>query len=173
MKSSISHDFIHFNDRIPGRAQFEFNVHPPEKKIELVSMVEMPPIETNSVGLSKTKTDDFDDPVPQIDLSIDDISQATMKQSLNIFRELTERMNVQITDAVSEIAPNFAKHHMGTTRMGHDPNTSVVNPNLRTHDIKNLYIVSSSTFPTGLAVNPTLTIVALALRASDHIIENK
>ena len=58
---------------------------------------------------------------------------------------------------------------MGTTRMGTDPEESVVDARLRTHDLSNLWLVGSSVFPTGGAMNPTLTIAALALRASDSL----
>ena len=58
---------------------------------------------------------------------------------------------------------------MGTTRMGTDPEESVVDARLRTHDLSNLWLVGSSVFPTGGAMNPTLTIAALALRASDAL----
>ena len=58
---------------------------------------------------------------------------------------------------------------MGTTRMGEDPAESVVNANLRTHDLENCWIASSSVFPTAGAMNPTLTIAALALRAADDV----
>jgi choline dehydrogenase-like flavoprotein len=58
---------------------------------------------------------------------------------------------------------------MGTTRMGEDPEESVVDAQLRTHDLGNLTIASSSVFPTGGAMNPTLTISALALKAADHV----
>jgi choline dehydrogenase-like flavoprotein len=58
---------------------------------------------------------------------------------------------------------------MGTTRMGTDPTESVVDPDCRTHDLDNCWIASSSVFPTGGAVNPTLTIAALALRTADHV----
>jgi len=50
-----------------------------------------------------------------------------------------------------------------------DPSESVVDPTLKTHDLQNLYISSSSVFVTGGAMNPTLTIAALALKAADHI----
>jgi choline dehydrogenase-like flavoprotein len=60
---------------------------------------------------------------------------------------------------------------MGTTRMGSDPRTSVVDPSLRTHDLSNLWLVGSSVFPTGGAMNPTLTIAALALRAAEALDE--
>ena len=62
-------------------------------------------------------------------------------------------------------------HLLGTARMGHDPETSVVNADNRAHDVPNLYIVDGSSFATGGAVNPTHTIQALALRAADRIWE--
>lgn len=61
------------------------------------------------------------------------------------------------------------EHQMGTTRMHRDPTLGVVNENCRIHTLANLYVAGSSVFPTGGANNPTLTIVALALRLADHI----
>lgn len=61
------------------------------------------------------------------------------------------------------------KHHMGTTRMSKDPGTGVVDPQCRLHCVENLFVAGSSVFPTGGYVNPTLTIVALALRLADHL----
>lgn len=60
-------------------------------------------------------------------------------------------------------------HQCGTNRMGADPRTSVVDPNLKAHDLDNLYICDASVLPTSAAVNPSLTIAALALRTGDHI----
>ena len=62
-----------------------------------------------------------------------------------------------------------ASHHMGTTRMGTDPSTSVVDPDCRVHGIDNLYVAGSSVFPASGYANPTLTIIALALRLGDHL----
>ena len=59
------------------------------------------------------------------------------------------------------------KHHMGTTRMHADPRQGVVDGDCRVHRLANLYVAGSSVFPTGGYVNPTLTIVALALRLAD------
>ena len=61
------------------------------------------------------------------------------------------------------------EHQMGATRMHHDPTFGVVDENCRVHSIANLYVAGSSVFPTGGANNPTLTIVALALRLADHV----
>ena len=63
------------------------------------------------------------------------------------------------------------EHQMGTTRMHRDPTLGVVDENCRLHAVSNLYVAGSSVFPTGGASNPTLTIVALALRLADHIKE--
>jgi choline dehydrogenase-like flavoprotein len=60
-------------------------------------------------------------------------------------------------------------HHMGTTRMHADPREGVVDTDCRVHGLGNLYIAGSSVFPTGGVANPTLTIVALALRLADHL----
>ena len=64
-------------------------------------------------------------------------------------------------------------HQCGTARMGDDAATSVVNAQCRSHDIANLYIVDASVLPTSAAVNPSLTIAALALRAADHITDTE
>jgi choline dehydrogenase-like flavoprotein len=62
-------------------------------------------------------------------------------------------------------------HQCGTCRFGEDPKTSVLDLNCRTHDIDNLYVVDGSFFPSSTAVNPTLTIMANALRVGEHLIE--
>jgi choline dehydrogenase-like flavoprotein len=68
-------------------------------------------------------------------------------------------------------APQYtdASHHMGTTRMSDDPRQGVVDRNTRVHDVENLFIAGSSVFPTVGYANPTLTIVALAIRLADHL----
>ena len=63
-------------------------------------------------------------------------------------------------------------HVIGTCRMGNDPNIAVVNADGQSYDIPNLYISDNSTFPSALAVNPALTIMALALRTADRFLHN-
>jgi choline dehydrogenase-like flavoprotein len=65
--------------------------------------------------------------------------------------------------------PRGGHHHIGTTRMSADHGDGVVNPDCRLHTVDNLYVASSAVFPTAGAANPTLTIVALALRLADHL----
>ncbi|MCA1990989.1 MAG: GMC family oxidoreductase [Coleofasciculus sp. S288] len=62
-------------------------------------------------------------------------------------------------------------HQVGTSRFGEDPKTSVLDLNCRTHDVDNLYVVDGSFFPSSAAVNPTLTIIANALRVGEHLVE--
>jgi choline dehydrogenase-like flavoprotein len=62
-------------------------------------------------------------------------------------------------------------HQVGTCKFGEDPATSVLDLNCRAHDVDNLYVVDGSFFVSSGAVNPTLTIVANALRVGDHLLE--
>lgn len=65
-------------------------------------------------------------------------------------------------------------HQCGTTRFGEDPTTSVLDPYCRAHDVKNLYVVDASFFPSSGAMNPALTIAAQAIRVAQHIVtENR
>jgi choline dehydrogenase-like flavoprotein len=68
-----------------------------------------------------------------------------------------------------EIPWRGAAHHLGTTRMSDDPARGVVDRDCRVHGVDNLWIAGSSVFPASGYVNPTLTIVALALRLAEHL----
>jgi choline dehydrogenase-like flavoprotein len=63
----------------------------------------------------------------------------------------------------------YGGHHIGTARMGNDPRHSVVDANCRVHSVRNLFIAGSGVFTTSSQANPTLTIVALALRLAAHL----
>ena len=67
--------------------------------------------------------------------------------------------------------PGHSIHELGTCRMGENPKTSVLNKWNQSHDIKNLFVVDGSSFVTGGSQNPTITIVALAMRASEYLAE--
>jgi choline dehydrogenase-like flavoprotein len=80
---------------------------------------------------------------------------------------------VQVLDAEAGDDPREAArtsyHHMGTTRMHTNPREGVVDADCRVHGLANLFVSGSSVFPTYGHANPTLTIVALALRLADHL----
>ncbi|MFN8526714.1 MAG: GMC family oxidoreductase [Chloroflexota bacterium] len=62
-------------------------------------------------------------------------------------------------------------HQCGTLKFGDDPQTSVLDRNCKAHDLDNLYVVDASFFPSSSSVNPSLTIIANALRVGDHLID--
>lgn len=73
---------------------------------------------------------------------------------------------VVLTKAFPKSKPS---HQCGTARLGDDPTRSVVDPTLKAHDLDNLYIADASVLPTSAAVNPSLTVAALALRLGQHL----
>ena len=76
-----------------------------------------------------------------------------------------------ITVTRDPLPEGWSIHELGTARMGTDPKTSVTNGFGQTHDVKNLFIVDGSTFVSAGCQNPTWTILALAWRASDYMLE--
>jgi len=137
-------------------------------ELSIVAMTEQLPHPDNRVTLNESKTDDHGNPVPDVSWRPGDHQQETAIDAIRVIKEIFQELGGDITwNSGTDLHP--AGHHMGTTRMGTDPDESVVDTRLRTHDVSNLSIVSSSVFVTGGAVNPTLTIVALALWAVEHI----
>lgn len=102
----------------------------------------------------------------------EDDKQSIMQTVTHFARELgilgEGRFNLRPPDKVWQLSQG-GNHHMGTTRMHHDPKQGVVNANCRVHGIDNLFIAGSSVFTTSGYANPTYTIVLLALRLSDHL----
>jgi len=115
---------------------------------------------------------------PQIALqwSLSAIDKRTMHRAHEIMDEELRRAGVgELHSALGRESDPWpsglrgARHHMGTTRMHADPRRGVVDANCRVHGIANLYVAGSSVFPTSGSANPTLTIVALALRLAEHV----
>ena len=71
---------------------------------------------------------------------------------------------------IDRITGNCSHQH-GTTRMGNDPASSILNRWCRAHEVENLYVVDGGPFPTGTGANPTLTIMANAWRVAERILE--
>ncbi|WP_256300422.1 GMC family oxidoreductase [Haloarchaeobius salinus] len=130
-----------------------------------------PPRAENRVTLNPDVTDDHGNPVPEIHWSLGARERRTIEAANERQAAIMDELGVDVDWVTGPDATGPAFHHMGTTRMGTDPAESVVRPDLRTHDLDNCWIASSSTFVTGGALNPTLTIAALALRAADAVSE--
>lgn len=141
----------------------------PNQLVRMFATPEMLPREENAVTLDTSKTDDRGNPVPDVSFSTGSHARETMEYIREIQRDILDELGATVVSESDLDTPQMAGHKMGTTRMGSDPNNSVVDSTLQTHDLDNLYIASGSTFVTGGAMNPTLTIAALALKAADHI----
>ncbi|WP_158056739.1 GMC family oxidoreductase [Halorussus halophilus] len=137
--------------------------------IAMGGLVGQRPRKENRVALDPDTTDDHGNPVPKIEWHVDDRTKASLRRANEIQRAILDELGVDVSWTVGPEKTGPAFHHMGTTRMGTNPEESVVNPQLRTHDLRNLSVASSSVFVTSGALNPTLTIAALALKAADHV----
>lgn len=105
--------------------------------------------------------------------SLDKRSISVMVEQIGIEFARTGLGRVQLADWLIETDAFWGivdgNHHMGTTRMGENPRLSVVDGNCQIHGINNLSVAGSSVFVTSGVANPTLTIVALALRLADRL----
>ncbi|KOP23199.1 GMC oxidoreductase [Hapalosiphon sp. MRB220] len=142
-------------------------------KFEVVSQTEQVPNPDNRVTLS-TKLDRLGCPQAHLTFKWSEIDICSIKRSQAILAEEIARAGfgeLQIErDGELPMVLAFSTHHnMGTTRMHIDPKQGVVDANCQVHGISNLFITGSSVFPTGGYANPTLTIIALAIRLADHV----
>ena len=122
------------------------------------------PHEDNFLTLSEEK-DERGLPKPLIRFSYKANEQAMMKHAVELMTEAWKAAGARDLWQCMRSA-----HTIGTCRMGVDPGTSVVNSFGRSHEIENLWICDNSVFPSALAANPGLTIMALALRTSEEFL---
>ena len=87
----------------------------------------------------------------------------------HFFRQADALMRAAGAEDCMRGTPAPASHNMGTCRMSAKPGEGVTDPYGRSHEVPNLFICDGSLFPTSTSENPTLTIVALAMRQADFI----
>ena len=121
-----------------------------------------------------TRRDRFGQPVARIDWHPASSDRASIRASQETIDEALRTAGVGRVEFMlgDEHPPTLFEgnfHHLGTTRMHADPAMGVVDADCRVHGVRNLYVAGSSVFPTYGCSNPTLTVVALALRLADHI----
>jgi glucose dehydrogenase len=151
-------------------------------------LIEQTPDLDNRVTLSETFKDGLGLPRPEISYNLSDYTRkgfiAAYQMKKLLFKKMgisdendytaadrrdPSRFDEEVDGKIVTFTYMGAGHVMGTCRMGKDPKDSVVDSSQRSHDHDNLYLVGSSTFPTGATANPTLTISALALRTAERI----
>jgi choline dehydrogenase-like flavoprotein len=129
----------------------------------------------NRVRLAAGK-DALDRPLPRVEWRLSERDLASMRRVLALHDQALAgaghgRLALAFDDTAEawRAAAFGGKHHMGTTRMHASPSAGVVDADCRVHGVRNLYVAGSSVFPTSGFANPTLTIVALAVRLAEHL----
>jgi choline dehydrogenase-like flavoprotein len=129
---------------------------------------EDPPQESNRISLHATDRDELGLPVPVLEYTHHPNTTAMLRHAVSKTRELYESLGAtDIRDTSDQLGGGC--HNMGVARMSANREDGVTNRFGQTHDVSNLFVSDGSLFSTSAAPNPTLTIVALAIRQADHI----
>ncbi len=150
------------------------------KELELFTRMEQSPNPNSRIQLDNER-DELGVPRANLDWQLTSLDKRSIRKLQEIVGEEVGRAElgrVRLMDWLQE--ENSSEwpdtlgggwHHMGTTRMSDNPKEGVVDSNCKVFGIQNLYIAGSSCFPTSGAANPTLTLLALTLRLSEHLKE--
>lgn len=123
----------------------------------------------NYVSVDLKRLDANGIPIPVVRFRFGDNDRALYKQSNQSMLEMFSRMKGTAFHNFGEAPGGFASHEVGTIRMGKNPRTSVLNGYCQAREVKNLFVTDGSCFTTSSEKNPTLTIMALSMRAADYI----
>ena len=133
------------------------------------------PMTENRVTLDPNYVDEYGVPVARIsrkkgdnEVSVDRVGIDYMNR---VYAFYQQKGVVSALSPSKSILKLIGDHQMGTCRMSNDPSTSVLNRFCRMHDVENVFVVDSSFMPTGLGLNPMVTVVANALRVGSHIVD--
>ena len=133
---------------------------------------EMLPRRENRVSVNKDVKDAWGIPVAHIDCTHSDNEREMMRDGLESLKEMAAAAGFEIMYANQFLAPpGLAIHEVGTARMGDDPKKSVLNKFNQSWDVKNLFVTDGSCFVSSGCQNPTLTMMALTVRACDYIVD--
>jgi choline dehydrogenase-like flavoprotein len=147
----------------------------PVQAYSLTTAMEQAPNPESRVSLSSER-DAFSIPRVKLDWRLSPVDKWSLRRSLEILgtqlgRAALGRLRIDVNNH-DQSWPDVlrdAGHHIGTTRMHLDSKKGVVDENCRVHGMTNLFVAGSSVFPTSGHANPTLTLVALAIRLADHV----
>jgi choline dehydrogenase-like flavoprotein len=169
--ASLSHFFYLLAVRV------SYGVHPVARSARVRCTVEMTPRAENRVELADGR-DALGARLPRVRANLSDEELRSIDVLLEHFDKECVRLRIgefvrSSGDFSSRIAADVVAadgaHHLGATRMGVDPRSSVVNQDLRVHSVENLYVAGGSVFPTAGCANPTMMIVALSIRLAEHL----
>lgn len=133
---------------------------------------EMLPHADNRVTLDPHETDAWGVPIARIQCAHGSNERAMLRDQVDSCREMLGAAGFEMTRERTELSPpGFASHEVGTARMGSDPRHSVLNGYCQSWDVRNLFVMDGSCFVSQGVQNPTLTMLALAARSCDYLIE--
>jgi choline dehydrogenase-like flavoprotein len=135
--------------------------------VDLSISLEPLPDPHNRLTLSATRRDPLGLPCPDIFYSVGDYARKGYDMACDQLRHIGSLFHADEFDITTSLNAN--NHMMGSTIMGADPRTSVVNGNCRAHDHSNLWLPGGGPMASASVVNTTLTMAALALKAADAI----
>jgi choline dehydrogenase-like flavoprotein len=127
----------------------------------------------NYVTVDPARLDAHGIPTPVVHFRFSDNDHALWQAAKQSMLEVSSHMKGTVFPSFGKAPTGFASHEVGTVRMGKDPRTSVLNSYCQARDVKNLFVTDGSSFTTSSEKNPTLTIMALSLRAADFIKEQR
>ena len=133
---------------------------------------EMLPRKENRVMINKEVKDAWGIPVAHMDCQHSDNEREMAKDALESLKEIATEAGFEIGYASPFLAaPGLCIHEVGTARMGADPKTSVLNKFNQSWDVKNLFVTDGAAFVSAGCQNPTLTMMALTVRACEYIVD--
>lgn len=128
--------------------------------------------EQNFVEIDPHVKDSFGIPVLKIHMQFGPNEKAMVEDMAATAYEIFEAAGIEVLSFdKGPLPPGWSIHEMGTARMGSNPKTSVLNPFGQAHDVKNLFVVDGSQMVSATCLEPTITIMALAARDCDYLIE--
>ena len=126
----------------------------------------------NRVTINKNLKDKWGIPAAHIDCSHGDNERAMAADALESIKEMVDEAGFEMTRASENLAPpGLCIHEVGTARMGNDRKTSVLNRFNQSWDVKNLFVTDGACFVSIGCQNPTLTMMALTVRACEYILD--
>lgn len=155
-----------------GAAFKEALSEPGPWQMNLFGFGECLPYADNRITLDTNKKDDWGRPLIMIDCEFKENERAMHEDMKKTAKELMEAAGFKNITVNAKISfPGNANHEMGTARMGHDPNTSVLNKWNQLHEVPNVFITDGSCMTSGACLNPSLTYMALTARACDYAVK--
>jgi choline dehydrogenase-like flavoprotein len=126
----------------------------------------------NFVEIDKQKVDAWGIPVLKIHVQHSDNEREMARDAAEMAEHILHEAGAEEVRTIRLLTPpGQVIHEMGTCRMGNDPKKSVLNKFNQSHEVKNLFVVDGGAFASGACQNPTLTILALTMRACDYLVE--